>query len=782
MTTQKWTKKFSTWQGTQATRRSTDAVCKASSESMHQKTCFAVFAAASNPIFFQCFVRGPKFGVDLSSYTEKQQVPSRFALRRRDPASNLPLAGRAPGRKHTRHQGSCIGHELAFTIGGMSIATAVYRRQIGLGIVRPLVSSQAASALSSGPKVLVAGPAALSAAAMSAPAQAVSSDVGRCAALSAPQCSVSSPVAHNSELPEHYCQEIPSHDKQVLRFLLIFLEAQGLQTVPVFINGGYVRDLLLGKEPDDLDLSICLRDCPEQVTVSGLLEKIPGFAAERNDLGIDAVKIATVLSNESKDKQLDTFKAFFTNNSGVKIEVDVMPTIGEETYEEGNRIPVRDQRGTPLQDALRRDLTIGAMLLQVELQPGSTSALRYKLLDFYAGAEDLNRKILRAPCPAHKSINEVISTTLRTPADHAICDALSLRQLPEPELLQALWWAKILIDDPLRICRALRFEAKLKGFHLHEAFWQATPFAVQALQSKVAGSRKNTEYTKIGGYGLKSAQAFYELAFTHSFGPENGLRLAPALFGGQAEKGGAKFLSDVVDFDLELFRSLAAAYKDVHDAPELMGGVLGAAVFSSKFAGSNSVLAEFMSACDGLCASNIMRDAGTVPLQASQTLAEEPVPGNSLDQGVANACGINIQELRLHVQVWETLHIFIKQVHRQQVALGMLRKVHPQKSDAISGCIATLAQLRTPIKGSLLSTPGVLSVPPALRRPVLILLDVAMRILGYTDPLETTEHLNDLFTKHPLLADALSSSVWYEDDGKTLKPEFAPPKKAKQGK
>jgi len=27
-----------------------------------------------------------------------------------------------------------------------------------------------------------------------------------------------------------------------------------------------VRDLLLGKEPDDLDLTLCLRDCPEEAS------------------------------------------------------------------------------------------------------------------------------------------------------------------------------------------------------------------------------------------------------------------------------------------------------------------------------------------------------------------------------------------------------------------------------------------------------------------------------------------------------------------------------------
>merc|ERR1711998_467711 len=150
--------------------------------------------------------------------------------------------------------------------------------------------------------------------------------------------------------------KIPVSDEQILRFLLTFLQSEGLEYVQVFINGGYVRDLLLGKEPDDLDLSFCLRECPEDVTVAGLLEKVPGFASERSELGITEVKIATILSNESKDKQLDTFKAYFSNSSGHKTEVDVMPTIGEEKYEEGNRIPIRDQRGLPEQDALRRDL------------------------------------------------------------------------------------------------------------------------------------------------------------------------------------------------------------------------------------------------------------------------------------------------------------------------------------------------------------------------------------------------------------------------------------------
>ena len=35
------------------------------------------------------------------------------------------------------------------------------------------------------------------------------------------------------------------------------------------------------------------------------------------------------------------------------------PTAGEESYGEDNRVPYRNQRGHPQEDALRRDLTIG---------------------------------------------------------------------------------------------------------------------------------------------------------------------------------------------------------------------------------------------------------------------------------------------------------------------------------------------------------------------------------------------------------------------------------------
>ncbi|CAE7594969.1 CCA1 [Symbiodinium sp. CCMP2456] len=174
-------------------------------------------------------------------------------------------------------------------------------------------------------------------------------------------------VRHGEELSEEYTCRIPKTDAEILRFFLCFLADQGLSDVPVFINGGYVRDLLLGKEPDDLDLTLCLRDCAPEVTVAALLDEMKPYVEQRPEFGLTEFKNATILSNESKDKQLDTFKAHFTNTAGVKTEVDVMPTIGEETYSDDNRVPVRDQRGLPEEDALRRDLTIGALLMRLAL-------------------------------------------------------------------------------------------------------------------------------------------------------------------------------------------------------------------------------------------------------------------------------------------------------------------------------------------------------------------------------------------------------------------------------
>ena len=177
-------------------------------------------------------------------------------------------------------------------------------------------------------------------------------------------------VAHGKALPTSVIACVPLCEKLVLNFVLSYIEDEGLPA-QLLVNGGYVRDLLLGKTPDDLDLTLCLRECPPHVTIDSLLQGLAGFANQRPELNVSSVNVTTILSDTSKDKNVDTAKAhLFVGSPPERIEVDFMPTIGEETYDENDRIPLRDVRGTPEQDALRRDLTIGAMLLEISRGDG----------------------------------------------------------------------------------------------------------------------------------------------------------------------------------------------------------------------------------------------------------------------------------------------------------------------------------------------------------------------------------------------------------------------------
>ena len=209
-------------------------------------------------------------------------------------------------------------------------------------------------------------------------------------------------VAHGSALPAELISRVPPSEKLILNFVLSYIEAEQLPA-QLLVNGGYVRDLLLGKKPDDLDLSLCLRDCAAEVTFDSVMKGIEAFVACRPDLNVSSVNVTTILSDTSKDKNVDTAKAhLLVGSPPERIEVDFMPTIGEEKYDEFDRVPLRDVRGTVEQDALRRDLTIGAMMLQLSRPPSeapparggaadalaAAAALRWTLLDYYGGLSD----------------------------------------------------------------------------------------------------------------------------------------------------------------------------------------------------------------------------------------------------------------------------------------------------------------------------------------------------------------------------------------------------------
>ena len=443
-------------------------------------------------------------------------------------------------------------------------------------------------------------------------------------------------LTHGALLPPLTASSISADDRLILGFVLEYLaesEAAGiLGNVSMHISGGYVRDLLLGCASQDLDLTLCLRSCEAQVTINTVVARMPDFAFRRPELGVEKVEIVTAMSDAARSKTVDA-AAVRMLIRGDWILVDVMPTIGHETYDETDRIPQRDGRGTVEQDTLRRDLTIGSMLLEVtrpttpraqllaemaaaRLAVGDGTAfseqsleqcvraaaaatsLQFRLLDFHGGLADLEARLLRAPVPSDQTLAEVREQALRTELDHELATKLGVTGIAETgaaatvDELQTLWWIKTLRDDPLRLVRALRFSASL-SFRVHPSFWSAVPFAVDALRSKVSGARKMTELRKLAAAGRPALLDFFDMAFAPlaNFGED--VAFGDALFGGPDDDPDER-LSIVDGFDPSRMRRAAAALPpEVRDDASI-GALLGASLFSCELRpcdeGSNFVV------------------------------------------------------------------------------------------------------------------------------------------------------------------------------------------------
>ena len=128
----------------------------------------------------------------------------------------------------------------------------------------------------------------------------------------------------------------------------------------IYAVGGFVRDIILNREPNDLDIMV-----------------------EGENAGIEFSKI---VSKELKLHPPITFDKFATS----KLIVDnkeiefIMPR--KEYYETNSRNPLTEI-GTLEQDALRRDFTVNALFLRLN---------DFKLLDLTKkGIEDIENKIIR---------------------------------------------------------------------------------------------------------------------------------------------------------------------------------------------------------------------------------------------------------------------------------------------------------------------------------------------------------------------------------------------------
>ena len=101
--------------------------------------------------------------------------------------------------------------------------------------------------------------------------------------------------------------------------------------------GGWVRDKLLGKESDDIDIAI------ENATGLAFAENL------KSKIKNDNIKIVVIEANPDQSKHLETarvciFPDFWIDFCGLR----------SDSYTQNSRIPIIKQ-GTPLEDAKRRD-------------------------------------------------------------------------------------------------------------------------------------------------------------------------------------------------------------------------------------------------------------------------------------------------------------------------------------------------------------------------------------------------------------------------------------------
>jgi tRNA nucleotidyltransferase (CCA-adding enzyme) len=249
-----------------------------------------------------------------------------------------------------------------------------------------------------------------------------------------------------------------------------------LPPVECRVAGGWVRDKLLGISSEDLDICISSLTGHHFATLlEPYLQSHPASSAFSA-----TTKIAKIQANPDQSKHLETARMHILG-----LEVDLVQLRSEEyanspsSMEEDSpgastsRIPTSVKFGTPLEDALRRDITINTLFYNVHTRK----------------VEDFTGKGLQDLLSSHPLI--------RTPL----------------EPLQTF------LDDPLRILRCIRFASRL-NFPLDESIKPAVENerVKKALLNKVSKERIGVELDKMlkAKNPLLSLQLINHLSLYHT--------------------------------------------------------------------------------------------------------------------------------------------------------------------------------------------------------------------------------------------------------------------------
>ena len=239
----------------------------------------------------------------------------------------------------------------------------------------------------------------------------------------------------------------------------------------IFEVGGCVRDEMLGVESNDIDFTFVLADLNKTVE--------EGFAVMTKHLEDNGFKI--FLSTPD----CFTIRAMFPEGHQHEGTVaDFVMARKESGHIEGTRL-AEFELGTLEDDLLRRDFTVNAM----------AKALDGTIIDPFGGMEDLKKKVLNTP-------RDPMAT---------------------------------MIDDPLRMLRAIRFSIT-KGFSIHSRVASAMrqPELIDRLKETVSQERIREELAK--AFKFNTLETLRKLCTIDGFLPGfldtcfgNGMWLQPSL-------------------------------------------------------------------------------------------------------------------------------------------------------------------------------------------------------------------------------------------------------------
>lgn len=221
------------------------------------------------------------------------------------------------------------------------------------------------------------------------------------------------------------------------------------------IAGGWVRDKLLQQESHDLDVSLStLTGYTFALFLRAYLDtdafRTSSLASELAELAGDSQvamsQIGKIAANPEQSKNLETATARVFG-----LELDFV-NLRKEEYVGTSRIPIMSF-GTPLEDALRRDITVNSLFYNVHT----------------GRVEDWTEM----------GLADMSAGVVRTPMDPVTTFS----------------------DDPLRILRCVRFASRF-GYTIHEAIWrclrgEATSGVTQEEAERTAHGLRDHLRTKV---------------------------------------------------------------------------------------------------------------------------------------------------------------------------------------------------------------------------------------------------------------------------------------------